>query len=494
VTTAGNIRAARGHSRGMRIKLPSPSSLFRLLALALTLPALACSSSPASTDNPAGYAPHIDPASFSTTIDNKYLSYAPGAVFKYVQTSGNLVEQDVTTDTKTILGVKTVVVHDFEKTPAGDVVEDTYDYFAQDLAGNVWYFGEDTKAFSGKTVSTQGSWLAGVRGAHPGIVMEANPQVGHTYRQEYLAGEAEDEAEVVSLSKTVTVPYGALGNCVETREFTALAPGDVENKYYCPGVGLVLSADIGTIDAGNKEELQTIDGAKQDCTTNPARYDPPIVAADFSATIDNPYLSYAPGTVFKYVQTSGNLVEQDVTYDTKTIMGVEARIVHDFLESPAGELLEDTYDYFAQDLAGNVWYFGEDTKAWSGTLVSTEGSWAAGLGCARPGIVMGAAPKVGDSYRQEYLAGEAEDQADVVGVSESVTVPYGTFSGCLKTKEYTALAPGDVENKYYCPGVGLVLSADIGTIDSGNREELTRINGSKGAAADGGAGDGGDGG
>jgi hypothetical protein len=163
---------------------------------------------------------------------------------------------------------------------------------------------------------------------------------------------------------------------------------------------------------------------------------------------------------------------------------VKTAVVHDFLKSPTGELLEDTYDYFAQDKAGNVWYFGEDTKAYSGTTVSTEGSWAAGVGCARPGIVMNANPKVGDSYRQEYLPGEAEDQADVVSLSETVTVPYGTFAGCLETKEYTALAPGDIENKYYCPGVGLLLSADVGTIDKGNREELTRIDG---VTADGGA-------
>jgi hypothetical protein len=464
-----------------------------LLITFATLPA-ACSSGTNNScgDNPAGYAPHIDPANFSTRIDNKLLSYIPGTVFSYVQTEGNLVEQDVMSDTKMIMGVKTLIVHDFLKTPAGDLLEDTFDYYAQDKAGNVWYFGEDTKAYSGTQVSRAGSWLAGVKCARPGIVMEANPQVGHVYRQEYLSGEAEDQAEVVSLNETVTVAYGSFANCVKTREFTDLAPGDVENKYYCAGAGNVLSADIGTIDAGKKEELSKINGAKQDCSTNPAKYDPPIVAADFSSTIDNKYLSFKPGTVFGYVQTSGDIVEQDVTYDTKTIMGVETLVVHDFLKSPTAELLEDTYDYFAQDKKGNVWYFGEDTKAWSGTLVSTEGSWAAGLSCARPGIVMGANPKVGDSYRQEYLPGEAEDQADVVSLTETVTVPYGTFSGCLKTKEYTALAPGDIENKYYCPGVGLLLSADIGTIDSGNREELTKINGTRpgaGTATDGGAGD-----
>ncbi|HET6284512.1 MAG TPA: hypothetical protein VFH73_26385 [Polyangia bacterium] len=448
------------------------------LTLLTLCPLASCSSSANSCGaNPARYSPQIVPSDFSTTIDNKYLTYLPGRVMTFTRTDGNIVEQHVMTETKMIMGVKTVVVHDFLKTPAGQLLEDTYDYYAQDKAGNVWYFGEDTKAYSGTIVSTKGAWLSGANCAMPGIVMLANPQVGASYRQEYLAGEAEDEAEVVSLNETVTVPYGTLGGCIETREQTALAPGDVENKYYCAGIGIVRSKDVGTIDKGSLEDLATIDGKKQDCTSNPAKYDPPINPADFSATIDNKYLPFKPGSVFSYVQSSGDLVEQDVLYETKMVMGVTTVIVHDFLKSPEGDLLEDTYDYFAQDKAGNVWYFGEDTKAYSGTQVSTKGTWAGGLNCARPGIVMGGSPKVGDSYRQEYLPGEAEDQAEVVSLIETVTVPYGTLSNCLKTKEYTVLAPGDIENKYYCPGIGLILSADIGTIDSGKKEELTRING-----------------
>jgi hypothetical protein len=472
----------------------SPRPLPALLrALLVALPALACrSSTPNCGDNPAGYAPHIDPANFSTTIDNKYLSYVPGTVFKYTRTDGNLVEQDVSSDTKTILGVKTVVVHDFLKTPAGDLLEDTYDYYAQDEDGNVWYFGEQTTAFSGKTASRAGSWTAGVGCAHPGIVMLANPQVGKSYRQEYLAGEAEDEAEVVSLSETVNVPYGALGNCVETKEHTALAPGDVENKYYCPGVGEVLAHDVGTIDAGNKEELATIDGHALDCSANPANYLPTIDPATFSTTIDNPWLPYVPGTVFQFSRTDGNIVEQDVTYDTKAIMGVTTVVVHDFMKTPEGELLEDTYDYFAQDEGGAVWYFGESTKAYSGALVSTDGTWAGGLSCARPGIVMPGHPKVGDSYRQEYLPSQAEDQAKIVSLAASITAPYGTFDHCLETEETTALAPGDIEHKYYCPGVGVVVSADVGTIDMGNREELAKVNGRRANADAGAAPDGAD--
>jgi hypothetical protein len=159
------------------------------------------------------------------------------------------------------------------------------------------------------------------------------------------------------------------------------------------------------------------------CGANPAGYAPMVVAGNFSTTINNQWLFFAPGAVNTYLQTSGNLVEQHVMPDTRTIMGVKTLTVHDFLKAPTGELLEDTYDYYAQDTAGNVWYFGEDTKAYSGTTVSTTGTWYAGEACARPGIVMEAMPQIGDSYRQEYRPGEAEDQADVASLNETVTVP-----------------------------------------------------------------------
>ncbi len=214
-----------------------------------------------------------------------------------------------------------------------------------------------------------------------------------------------------------------------------------------------------------------------DCAANPAGYNPTIVPADFSTTIDNQWLAYTPGTVFKYVRSDGNSVEQDVASDTRVIMGVTTLTVHDFMKTPSGTLLEDTYDYFAQDTAGNVWYFGEDTKAYSGTLVSTAGTWYGGVDCAMPGIVMKASPQISDSYRQEYLPGQAEDQADVVSLTETVTVPFGTLGNCMMTKEYSALAPGDIENKYYCAHVGLLRSHDIGTIDAGSLEDLASING-----------------
>jgi hypothetical protein len=451
-----------------------------LLLLALVSSACAEEDSKGSGDDEcklaaAVYDPKIDPKKFSTTIDNPYLSFVPGRMRRYLQTEGNVVEEDTTARTKLIMGVKTVVVHDFLKTPGGKLLEDTYDYYAQDSAGNVWYFGEDTKAYSGSKVSSEGSWLAGVECARPGIVMQANPQVGDSYRQEYRRGEAEDEAVVVSLSTAVKVPFGSYDDCVETKEYTALAPGDIENKYYCPHVGLVRSHDVGSIDSGKYEDLVSIDGVEDGCADNPAGYDPKIVTADFSLTIDNQYLPMVPGTVTRFQQSSGDVVQEEVLFDVKTIAGVPTRVVHDFVTSADGELLEDTLDYYAQDKAGNVWYFGEDTIAYSGADASTEGTWKAGSSCAHPGIVMEADPKVGDSYRQEYRPGEAEDEADVTSLNETVEVPYGKLTGCVKTAEHTALAPGDQENKYYCPGVGVARSEDVGTVDSGKTEDLVSI-------------------
>src|SRR5262249_6971462 len=115
---------------------------------------------------------------------------------------------------------------------------------AQDKDGNVWYFGEDTKAFDNGQVSTEGSWEAGVDGAQPGIIMEGHPQVGDAYRQEFARGVAQDRGQVLSLNESATVPYGSFQNCLKTKEFSDLEPGIVENKVYCSNVGQVLATTV----------------------------------------------------------------------------------------------------------------------------------------------------------------------------------------------------------------------------------------------------------
>lgn len=191
---------------------------------------------------------------------------------------------------------------------------------------------------------------------------------------------------------------------------------------------------------------------------------PEVDPANFVAVIDNPYFPLLPGTTFSYeADTEDGLEtgEVEVTSDTKTILGVTTTVIHDrvFLE---GELIEETFDWYAQDVDGNVWYFGEDSKEFEGgEVVSTAGSWEAGVEDAEPGRIMLADPMVGDEYRQEFAAGVAEDMARVLALDESVDVPFGSFSNCLKTEDFTPLEPDVREHKFYCPDVGLVLEIDV---------------------------------
>jgi hypothetical protein len=139
-----------------------------------------------------------------------------------------------------------------------------------------------------------------------------------------------------------------------------------------------------------------------------------------------------------------------------------------------GKLEEGTFDWYAQDRDGNIWYFGEDSKTYdgNGNVTSTEGSWEAGVNGAQPGIIMEATPQVGDSYRQEYLQGEAEDRAAVESISESISVKAGSFTDVLDTREWYDLEPAAVEHKYYVKGKGLIL---VTTPDESERLELVEI-------------------
>ena len=190
-----------------------------------------------------------------------------------------------------------------------------------------------------------------------------------------------------------------------------------------------------------------------------------IDPSNFGSNITNPYFPLVPGTVFHYVNriidgTDTSYEQDDVSVlaDTKTIDGVDCRTVHDVV-TVDGQVTEDTYDWYAQDKDGNVWYFGEQTKSLKDKNGSTtEGSWKAGVQNACPGVIMWANPDAhkGEIYYQEFLPGIAEDQAQVINTNSKVSVPYGTFSNCLKTKEFTALEPGVVEYKYYAANVGLL--------------------------------------
>jgi hypothetical protein len=202
-------------------------------------------------------------------------------------------------------------------------------------------------------------------------------------------------------------------------------------------------------------------GCGNDSSTAPADYNPDVDSTDFVVGVDNPYFPLVPGTVYHYVAQTEDGVETEtveVLTNTKKILGITATIVHDqvFVE---GELTEDTFDWYAQTASGDVWYLGEDTRELeNGTVVSTEGSWEAGVDGAKPGVIAWADPSahIGEEYRQEYLLGVAEDFGKVVAVDQSVTVTYGSLTGCIKTEDRSDLEPDILENKYYCPQLGVV--------------------------------------
>jgi len=162
--------------------------------------------------------------------------------------------------------------------------------------------------------------------------------------------------------------------------------------------------------------------------------------------------------VWEYVSPNGETNRVEVMAAIHVVNGVDSREVHDqvFLN---GDLTEDTYDWYAQDGTGAVWYLGEDSKELDhGTVVTTEGSGEWGQDGALPGIIMAADPssQVGVGYRQEYLKGVAEDWGRVMKLDQSVTVPYGSFSGCIVTDDWSGLESG-IEHKTYCPNIGVVL-------------------------------------
>ena len=202
------------------------------------------------------YHPHVDPANFTAgVVDNPYFPLVPGTVFTFIEKSKNETSENIVTvtrDTKEIMGVKCVVVHDVVK-KHGRVAEDTYDWYAQDKQGAVWYFGEDTKEISpGGRINTAGSWTAGVNG-QPGVIMPAHPTAGKPYRQEYSPNNAEDMGQVIAVDETVTVPYGRFTGCVKTKDWSLLESGS-ENKWYAKGIGCVRAVATD----GNTEELVSV--------------------------------------------------------------------------------------------------------------------------------------------------------------------------------------------------------------------------------------------
>jgi hypothetical protein len=234
--------------------------------------------------------------------------------------------------------------------------------------------------------------------------------------------------------------------------------------------GLVLAAGCG----GADEETQAKVGRDLPHGSEPVDLDP----AGFSVEIDNRYWPMAPGTRWTYreLDEEGKALQVVVTVTTETKQianRITARVIRDTVTED-GEVIEDTFDWYAQDAEGNVWYLGENTAEFEGGKVTTKsGSWEAGVDGALPGVVVPADPVDGMIYRQEYYEGEAEDNGEVLSVEEQAEVPAGNYNGALLTKDTNALKPNVLEYKLYAPEVGPVLA--LGVSGGGGREELVKI-------------------
>jgi hypothetical protein len=198
--------------------------------------------------------------------------------------------------------------------------------------------------------------------------------------------------------------------------------------------------------------------------------------SDFVPRIDNAYWPMAPGTRWVYREfdlKASQRVTVTVLERTRTIEGIEATVVHDVVNE-RGELVENTFDWYAQDVCGNVWYLGENTKEYEdGEVVSTAGSWEHGVDGAMAGVIMPGDAQVGLTYQQEFYAGEAEDAGEVMSLDEQAQVPFGHFRNVLLTKDYTPIEPRVLEYKLYAQGVGPVLV--LGVSGGSDREELLRF-------------------
>jgi len=244
-------------------------------------------------------------------------------------------------------------------------------------------------------------------------------------------------------------------------------------------LALVVGLASGCGSSGGGSSSSTTAAAKSASGLAPIHgtYSPSIDPKNFVRKIDNRYFPLEPGTTFHYkgVHENGRTPQTDdevVTHQTKKILRVTCTVVRDTVSS-RGKPIEKTFDWYAQDKAGNVWYMGEDTReVVHGRFVKMSDSWQAGIDGAQPGIIMPGSPHRGDAYRQEYYPHHALDQARVLGSGGAVEVPYGSYKDTLLTVETSPqIDPGVAERKYYVAGLGDIKEKTV----SGNREQIELV-------------------
>jgi hypothetical protein len=236
-------------------------------------------------------------------------------------------------------------------------------------------------------------------------------------------------------------------------------------------IAVLLPALAGCGSSGGEKSSEAQSGGNSaPQTSEPANLNP----ADFSTRIDNPYFPLPVGAQWQVRVTDqeGGVQHEAITVTDRTkpiANGVTARVVNDVV-SEGGKPVEITDDWYAQDKEGNVWYFGEDTTEIHNGERDTSGSFEAGVNGADAGIAMLAHPAAGQTYREEYYAGQAEDRSRVLALDQQAEVPFGHFRNAILTEDYTPVEPDVLELKMYAPGIGQVLAQ---TVSGGSeREEL----------------------
>ncbi len=251
----------------------------------------------------------------------------------------------------------------------------------------------------------------------------------------------------------------------------------IERLTATAAVLAVIAAGCGSSDGGSSSSTSAAVTSPSELAPVQGKYAPSIDPANFVAAIDNRYFPLKPGTGFHYegVAEDGTTPQTDdeiVTHQTKKIMGVDATVVRDTVSS-RGKPIEKTFDWYAQDKDGNVWYMGEDSRELRhGKFVKVSDSWEGGVDGAQPGIIMPGDPQPGEEYRQEYYPGYALDQARVLGSGGHVKVPFGSYKDTLLTDETAPkLDPGVHEHKYYVAGVGDIKEQTV----AGNHEQIQLV-------------------
>ena len=245
------------------------------------------------------------------------------------------------------------------------------------------------------------------------------------------------------------------------------SPVEIQPTVESTATAIPITETSAPIETSTSSPTQTVDLF----TESGGVYAVNLTPADFVEVVDNTYFPLPPGAKWEYEIQQGNVSKQtdtlEVLKDKRAVNGVQATVVRDTV-SAGNQIVEDTFDWFAQDKYGNVWYVGESVDNYvAGILVSHSGSWEWGVDGALPGIIMWADPSahLNEEYRQEYYLGKAEDMGQVLSVNESLTVPFGSFDQVVKTLDFSKIEAGQ-EQKFYAPGIGLLKEMDV----NGNEE------------------------